>query len=286
MACRKRGGATQPDWNQNDPTADDYIKNRPFYSELITVEWDGDTTGKTVVDFANGAGLFCKISDLSPTIGELIGGKVYISSGEIVEITPEHMTDIGIGCASEMFVSIKQTGTWNGITFPEVGIYFIGSENVYVSKLEYENDFGQIDQNFISYVVFNTDIGFSTVSCNTDNTSLFKMLSNNKLKNAFLISPEFCASMSEIVYNNDDHVWLIKFYINRLRTEVSITVSDKSSMIYAENTELQSIGNHLYSMLPMGDNMLILKSSTPGSKKSFRITVDDTGTISARVIET
>lgn len=25
-------------WNQNDPTADDYIKNRPFYSEVGTVE--------------------------------------------------------------------------------------------------------------------------------------------------------------------------------------------------------------------------------------------------------
>lgn len=25
----------QPDWNQNDPTASDYIKNRPFYSEWV-----------------------------------------------------------------------------------------------------------------------------------------------------------------------------------------------------------------------------------------------------------
>ena len=35
-----RTGGVQPDWNQNDATAADYIKNRPFYSETenVTVE--------------------------------------------------------------------------------------------------------------------------------------------------------------------------------------------------------------------------------------------------------
>lgn len=29
----------QPDWNQNDPTASDYIKNRPFYTgEVVQTE--------------------------------------------------------------------------------------------------------------------------------------------------------------------------------------------------------------------------------------------------------
>lgn len=34
------GGGVQPDWNQNDSTAADYVKNRPFYSETrnVTVE--------------------------------------------------------------------------------------------------------------------------------------------------------------------------------------------------------------------------------------------------------
>ena len=36
------GGGSQADWNQNDETAKDYIKNRPFYSEsLICVEISG-----------------------------------------------------------------------------------------------------------------------------------------------------------------------------------------------------------------------------------------------------
>ena len=36
------GGGAQPDWNQNDSTAADYVKNRPFYAgnpgETVLVE--------------------------------------------------------------------------------------------------------------------------------------------------------------------------------------------------------------------------------------------------------
>lgn len=37
------GGGVQPDWNQNDETAPDYVKNRPFWSEepVETVVFDG-----------------------------------------------------------------------------------------------------------------------------------------------------------------------------------------------------------------------------------------------------
>lgn len=33
----------QPDWNQNDETTLDYVKNRPFYdSSIVLLDWDGD----------------------------------------------------------------------------------------------------------------------------------------------------------------------------------------------------------------------------------------------------
>ena len=35
-AQAEREAAAKPDWNQNDPTAPDYVKNRPFYSESTT----------------------------------------------------------------------------------------------------------------------------------------------------------------------------------------------------------------------------------------------------------
>ena len=47
------GGGVQPDWSQNDSTAADYIKNRPFYTgapvETVLVE-------ESTVSFAEGDG--------------------------------------------------------------------------------------------------------------------------------------------------------------------------------------------------------------------------------------
>lgn len=51
------GKVAQPDWNQNDPTAPDYMKNRPFYktdsTETIVLEneefvFDGAMSGLIV----------------------------------------------------------------------------------------------------------------------------------------------------------------------------------------------------------------------------------------------
>lgn len=59
-----------PDWNQNDPNAKDYVKNRPGgYDTPSTVDisWDGDMTGKETVDGGGGFYLV-KIADEAPPI--------------------------------------------------------------------------------------------------------------------------------------------------------------------------------------------------------------------------
>lgn len=38
------GGGIQPNWNQNDKTQSDYIKNRPFYVGLTETEWLPETS--------------------------------------------------------------------------------------------------------------------------------------------------------------------------------------------------------------------------------------------------
>ena len=63
------GGGAQPDWNQNDSTAADYIKNRPFYtsdpSETVFVE-------ESTVSFTNAGGLYMAQiqSNFEATVGE------------------------------------------------------------------------------------------------------------------------------------------------------------------------------------------------------------------------
>lgn len=63
------GGQVQPDWNQNDSTAADYVKNRPFYTgdpvETVLVE-------ESTVTFAEYDGVYIGQleSTFSPTVGE------------------------------------------------------------------------------------------------------------------------------------------------------------------------------------------------------------------------
>lgn len=63
------GGQVQPDWNQNDETAKDYVKNRPFYAgtpvETVFVE-------ESTVSFADMDGVYIGRleSTFVPTVGE------------------------------------------------------------------------------------------------------------------------------------------------------------------------------------------------------------------------
>ena len=64
------GGGVQPDWNQNDDTQPDYVKDRPFYTgdpvEPVLVE-------ESTVSFSEGGGGIYQgkfSSTFSPTIGE------------------------------------------------------------------------------------------------------------------------------------------------------------------------------------------------------------------------
>ena len=49
------GSSVQPDWNQNDSGAADYIKNRPFYDGTnVLLEWDGNTEGLVTATDSSG----------------------------------------------------------------------------------------------------------------------------------------------------------------------------------------------------------------------------------------
>lgn len=63
------GGQVQPDWNQNDSQAADYVKNRPFYTgtpvETVFVE-------ESTVSFAYANGVYMGQTESTfvPTVGE------------------------------------------------------------------------------------------------------------------------------------------------------------------------------------------------------------------------
>ena len=71
--------SVKPDWNQNDPNAKDYIKNRPggyVIPPSVEITWDGDTTGKETMDAGNGITLV-KIADEAPPIEKFAVGTSY-----------------------------------------------------------------------------------------------------------------------------------------------------------------------------------------------------------------
>lgn len=94
-----KGGSVQPDYNQNDETASDYIKNRPFYDsgETILLEqtftttlndnsniWESDSTvqftaGDTVKVIFNGTEYTQEVKSFE--------GKTYVGNAGLVGVT-------------------------------------------------------------------------------------------------------------------------------------------------------------------------------------------------------
>ena len=84
-AWEKQEPATStPDWNQNDPAASDYIKNRPGGYTVIypalNIEWDGVIGDRVSVDIDNTK--YVKVSDEIPKVEQLVGGTVTVKIGD------------------------------------------------------------------------------------------------------------------------------------------------------------------------------------------------------------
>lgn len=103
-AWEKQEPATStPDWNQNDSTASDYIKNRPggytVNYPALDIEWDGVIGDRVSVDIVEGV-KFVKVSDEIPKAKQLVGGIITIKMGDesqTITILDNYVTDYGNG---------------------------------------------------------------------------------------------------------------------------------------------------------------------------------------------
>ena len=117
------GGGVQPDWNQNDSTAADYIKNRPFYAEeLPYVSVDAEDTIYT---------LYKVSSDIPSISNPQVGDTITVwSNGAKGELPIGASTETGYSTQSLMCsVAFQDNATIeiNGVTvvLPERGTYFL-----------------------------------------------------------------------------------------------------------------------------------------------------------------
>lgn len=158
------GGGTevsvQSDWNQNDETASDYIKNRPFFAtdDVQNITWDGDTTNK--IKYGD---LYYHISDLICDKNDFIGAIVTKDDAETITIaTVKELDTTNDGQATKNLLSfyesngseilyvlycLKDNTVYNNITFSKSGIYFlcadVNGSKFYASKLTFPKVIGK-----------------------------------------------------------------------------------------------------------------------------------------------
>lgn len=141
------GGGTQPDWNQTDSYAADFIKNKPFGDMPTggdTLYWDGNTEG-----LVSGSGIadgekinaYYKISDTVPTKNDFANGFTFAVKNPLdgtdvnIEISASDaqssFSDDGFAILADGLFAIIPLGgyifSFNEleITCPEPGVYHI-----------------------------------------------------------------------------------------------------------------------------------------------------------------
>ena len=136
------GSSAQPDWNQNDSGAADYIKNRPFYDDTnVLLEWDGNTEGlvaatttEEVGGIPAGTAVAYKIAEyMAPE--SFVGATEIDSDGSSLAITEEDIEQVdGITYVRGLALADKSIVAQN-VSFPEAGAYTFTANDVYVSKV-------------------------------------------------------------------------------------------------------------------------------------------------------
>lgn len=82
---KQEPATSTPDYNQNNPTASDYIKNRPggytVNYPALNIEWDGVIGDRVSADLQGGL-KFVKVSDEIPKVEQLWGATVTAKIGD------------------------------------------------------------------------------------------------------------------------------------------------------------------------------------------------------------
>ena len=315
------GGGAQPDWNQNDDTQPDYVKNRPFYTgnpvDTVLVE---DTT----VSFSNVGGIYQGkfSSTFSLTIGETYkvswDGTVY----ECVCVSMHGSYVIGnasiIGAGSdsgEPFVigfgnsgtSILTANAAASHTFSISGFVpeVVKIDEKYLPDTTATKSEVEVAQNIanrnkeVLYSAFSSAATF-TFDKQTSGRDTFVFNAFNYYKiSDFNPAPENVFSFNGTAENGEERstirtgsncVEYGRFIVvaSAGNCELPITDTDTGSFtapsaglyaMYTEGNAAITAGTGQFTLMQMDG--LTIKSSTANSTKRFRITVDDTGTLTA-----
>ena len=311
----------QPDWNQNDSTAADYVKNRPFYTgdpvETVLVEG-------SAVSFADGGrGMYYAefSSTFSATVGETYAvswdGTDYECVCSVLNSVPVlgNLSILGAGNdTGEPFVMLVSNGkgiqiyTLDTSASHAFSISSFIAQNVQIPDKYISNTFRDViiagdplkwpaDDWTKYYGLFQ---GGKLLKINSHASSKFEgyvlsmLYGGESLSQISVITPSgnFYTLSSNITTN--EIYWKPIFQLDMLYLTYQRTGSDPSSYNQEKYNRLEIIDKQLAfttkvpaedpvqrKVMLEGDKELILSSSTTDSTKKFKITVDDSGNISA-----
>lgn len=325
----------QPDWNQSDGNAADFVKNRPFYANsLVSVKRPG-----------NSKMFWYKVSDAVPTGVHSVGASCSI-------VVEGERTNMEIFVSTEdyyaatdglVFVALKDNVKIEGITFPKKGTYFAYSSSVsFVSGFALGADtdseitwdgrteeIKKLDPKYLpDTVATKSEVEAAQTTANAAQTTADK--NKETLSELFTSVVTFTfdkqtSGRDTFVFNSFDYYKIsdfnpatdgvISFTGTResgdnwseiktgnncvkyglfivvasagvcslpVTSTVTLSFTAPSAGLYAQYEEGNTVvtaGTGRFTLMSIDG--LTIKSSTYGSTKKFRITVDDSGTISA-----
>ena len=313
------GGGVQPDWNQNDSTAADYVKNRPFYTgdpvetvfveestvsfadegsvygaevistflatvgETYKVSWDGTTYESVCVDYR--AGLFAignlSIAGAGADTGEPFiivpnGSSIFIYT---VDTASSHTISISVFAGEVVQIDEKYLPKASGDNYGLIKTSDVVSVYNFPTRVAHDQMVDAIAalRTGNASIVWN-DYKVIDASYSSSNDTISVIFTNQPLrtstflnKNGFYVFTLGSSTYGELQGNkvritNDNNVDVILL--------VKGEQANKTLFVDANRISIDGICG-------MSKTEMILESSTEGSRKNFKITVDDSGTLSA-----
>ena len=350
----------QPDWNQNDSTAADYVKNRPFYTgdsvetvlveestvsfvdmgkglytaefpstfsatvgETYKVSWDGtvyectcvDLSGDTIIgnisimgagsdtgepflfSVVNGRGIMIGTTDTSASHTFSISGL----SVEVVKIDEKYLPD-NLAIKSDVEVAQTtaenaQTTAENAKTAAETALPLAGGRmagNIVTEEgVGIQADTVVTHRIILSGKVSKPDVAFEKYASNKDSEiSLYAGFTNMGNYNSYV---KFLFSKGENTANlvlpspsNESTLPSVLVLEGANNEHTSVVVDNVNTIVFRKG----SLSNDYYhlkaddngSLVAENFKGIIINSSTAGSTKKFKITVDDSGALTATEI--
>lgn len=304
----------QPDWNQNDSTAADYVKNRPFYTgDPVETEIIPETT----VTFSKMDGL---MAASWPESFDLIDGQTYtiswdgtdyVCTGILLNGTVPVLGNLGIAGAGEdtgePFIFMNQgqwfVGSTESATEHVIGIKtgttpIVTLNEKYLPKAS-ENGYGVVKKDEI-VTAYNFPMNAphdqmvdAIAAFNTGNASIVWMASKVIYayydSSADTISVIFADEpLCTLTFSNSNGSYIRTLGADTYRelqgSKVRITNdNDVYAMLSVEGEQSDATLNvgakriSINGVCGISETEIILPSSTSNSTKKFKITVDDSG---------